>query len=85
MFSFKLSIGKVAFASKDLFTNEAIVTLSPSKKYDLDYFYYYLPLVCDNNATENIYGAKMMNQKIIANMSFALPPLPEQRSRVFKD
>ena len=80
MFSFKLSIGKVAFASKDLFTNEAIVTLSPSKKYDLDYFYYYLPLVCDNNATENIYGAKMMNQKIIANMSFALPPLPEQRS-----
>lgn len=80
IFSFKLSIGKVAFASKDLFTNEAIVTLSPSKKYDLDYFYYYLPLVCDNNATENIYGAKMMNQKIIANMSFALPPLPEQRS-----
>jgi type I restriction enzyme S subunit len=80
MFSFKLSIGKVAFASKDLFTNEAIVTLSTSKKYDLDYFYYYLPLVCDNNATENIYGAKMMNQKIIANMSFALPPLPEQRS-----
>lgn len=80
LFSFKLSIGKVAFAAKDLYTNEAIVSLKPSKKYCLDFFYYYLPIVCFNNATENIYGAKMLNQKIIANMPFALPSLEEQRA-----
>ena len=78
LFSFKLSIGKVAFAEKDLYTNEAIVSLMPSSRYKLDFFYYYLPIVCFNNATENIYGAKMLNQKIISNMIFALPSLEEQ-------
>lgn len=80
LFSFKLSIGKVAFAEKDLYTNEAIVSLIPSSRYILDFFYYYLPIVCLNNATENIYGAKMLNQKIISNMIFALPPKEEQQA-----
>ena len=33
-----------------------------------------------DNATENIYGAKMLNQKIIANMLLVVPPLSEQKS-----
>ncbi len=78
LFSFKLSIGKVAFAGKDLYTNEAIVSILPTKKISLNYLYYILPLVLFNNATENIYGAKMLNQKIINNMLFAFPPLSEQ-------
>lgn len=78
MFSFKLSVGKVAFAEKDLYTNEAIMSISPRNKQNLNYFYYLLPIVTIENATENIYGAKMLNQKLIANMSFPLPPLPEQ-------
>lgn len=80
LFSFKLSIGKVAFAGKDLYTNEAIVTLPPNKTVDLNYFYYLIPKICMDNATENIYGAKMLNQKIIACMIFALPPLSEQQA-----
>jgi len=80
LFSFKLSIGKTAFAGKDLYTNEAIVTIPPRKSIDLNYFYYLLPKVCLENATENIYGAKMLNQKIIANMLFAIPPLSEQQA-----
>lgn len=40
LFSFKLSIGKVAFAGKDLYTNEAIVTIPPRKSIDLGYFYF---------------------------------------------
>lgn len=80
MFSFKLTIGKTAFAEKDLYTNEAIVSIPPHRNVDLVYFYYTVPMICMNNATENIYGAKMLNQKIIANMIFALPPYEEQQS-----
>ena len=80
LFSFKLSIGKTAFAGKDLYTNEAIVSIPPTKYADLNYFYYTLPSVCYNNATENIYGAKMLNQKIIANMLMIFPPLSEQQA-----
>lgn len=80
LFSFKLSIGKTAFAGKNLYTNEAIVTLPPRKSIELDYFYYLIPKVCMDNATENIYGAKMLNQKIIANMLFVVPSLSEQKS-----
>ena len=80
LFSFKLSIGKTAFAGKNLYTNEAIITLPPRKSTELDYFYYLIPKVCMDNATENIYGAKMLNQKIIANMLLVVPPLSEQKS-----
>lgn len=80
LFSFKLSIGKTAFAGKDLYTNEAIVTIPPRKAIDLHYFYYLIPKVCLENATENIYGAKMLNQKIIANMLFAIPSFSEQQA-----
>lgn len=37
-------------------------------------------MVLYNNATENIYGAKMLNQKKIANMQIIVPPLPEQHA-----
>ena len=80
LFSFKLSIGKTAFVGKDSYTNEAIVTIPPTKKVNLDYFFYLIPLVCQNNATENIYGAKMLNQKIIANMLLAIPSFSEQQA-----
>ena len=80
MFSFKLSVGKIAFADKNLYTNEAIVSIPPNNGQCLEYYYYMLPNVLHENATENIYGAKMLNQKIIANMLMVVPPLPEQRA-----
>lgn len=80
MFSFKLSVGKIAFADKDLYTNEAIVSIPPNNGQCLEYYYYMLPNVLHENATENIYGAKMLNQKIIANMLMVVPPLPEQHT-----
>lgn len=80
LFSFKLSVGKIAFAGKDMYTNEAIVSILPNSHYCLEFFYYLLPKVLSLNTTENIYGAKMLNQKIIANIQLPLPPLSEQQA-----
>jgi len=37
-----------------------------------------LPIFLLINATENIYGAKMLNQKLILNAILVSPPLKEQ-------
>lgn len=42
LMSFKLSIGRMAFAGDDLFTNEAIIAIPESNKYNLHFIYYYL-------------------------------------------
>ena len=78
LFSFKLSIGQVSFAGVDLYTNEAIATFLPSSTLDLSFAYYALPLFLVQNAAENIYGAKLLNQQLMRSASFALAPLHEQ-------
>ena len=78
LFSFKLSIGKVAFNLKDLYTNEAIFSISPNEEVNLKFFYYSLPLQVVENANENIYGAKILNQELIRNSNLLLPPKQEQ-------
>lgn len=78
LYSFKLSIGKMAFANCDLYTNEAILSIFPNKKIDLMFFYFMLPKYMDLASTENIYGAKMLNQKLIANALLVQPPVKEQ-------
>lgn len=48
IFSFKLTIGKVAIAGKDLYTNEAIVGIVPKNKEDkllTNYLYHVLPTI----------------------------------------
>ncbi len=78
LYSFKLSIGKMAFTTKDVYTNEAILSIFPNKNIDLEYYYFMLPTYMELAATENIYGAKMLNQKLIANALIIHPPKPEQ-------
>ena len=78
LFSFKLSIGQVSFAGRDLFTNEAIATFLPSATLWLGYAYYAFPIFLVQNAAENIYGARLLNQELIRAASFSLPPVPEQ-------
>ncbi len=78
LYSFKLSVGKVAFAGKDLYTNEAIITILPDDTYDVRYFYYTLPEQLLQNANENIYGAKMLNQELIRNATISFPSREEQ-------
>jgi type I restriction enzyme S subunit len=79
MYSFKLSVGKVAFAGKDIYTNEAIFSIFPDDNLCLQYYYYLLPHSLIFNANENIYGAKILNQEIIKASKLIVPPLYEQQ------
>lgn len=78
LYSFKLSVGKVAFAGKDVFTNEAIFSILPDENLELSYYYYCLPVILIHNANENIYGAKIFNQEVIKNSRLPIPPKAEQ-------
>lgn len=80
LYSFKLSVGKVAFAGKDLYTNEAIaaITLNYNDEVDTSFLYYAISIYLANNANENIYGAKIMNQDTIRNSYVAFPDINEQ-------
>lgn len=79
LYSFKLSVGKVAFAGKDLYTNEAIFSILPDDNNELNYYYYCLPTVLIHNANENIYGAKLLNQDLILNSLLPFPSKEEQQ------
>ncbi len=80
LFSFKLSVGQVSFAGRDMYTNEAIATFLPTPFARLDYLYYALPFFVSKNAVENIYGAKLLNQELIRSAPIVLPTNNEQRA-----
>lgn len=73
LFSFKLSVGRVAFAGDKLFTNEAIWAFTKQSKIPLHYLYYYLPLHLVKASGKNAFGAKFLNQNILDNYIFVLP------------
>lgn len=80
LYSFKLSVGKTAFATEDVYTNEAIFSIYPSDNLNLSYFYYLLGNSLIHNANENIYGAKILNQELIKSSKLLVPPEDEQSS-----
>ncbi|MFM5063301.1 restriction endonuclease subunit S [Aeromonas veronii] len=80
LFSFKLSIGLVSIVGEDMYTNEAIATFLPSETFNISYMYWAAPLFIPQNAEENIYGAKLLNQERIGNASFVLPTPKEQQT-----
>lgn len=77
LYSFKLSVGKVAFLGKEMFTNEAIASFANSPNICLA-FLYYSSMFIEENANRNIYGAKILNQDLIKNAHIVFPPLIEQ-------
>ena len=79
LYSFKLSVGNVAFAGDNLYTNEAIASFSPNTGY-LPFLYYTAPLFIVFNANTNIYGANILNQELIKNAIVPFPPLSVQQS-----
>lgn len=79
LFSFKLSIGQVSFAGRDLYTNEAIATFPPQPGINARWAYWAFPIYIPLNASENIYGAKLLNQELIRSADILVPPVDEQQ------
>ena len=84
LMSFKLTIGKMAFAGDDLFTNEAIIAIPQNEDYDLHFLYYYL-LQYDwrtlTEGNEKVKGATL-NKQSIGKILLPIIPIDEQRSIV---
>lgn len=74
LLSFKLSIGKLAFAGTDLYTNEAIAALPIKNRnlIDANYLYYalkFVPLSSGNNAAKG----ETLNKKSLADVRVPVP------------
>lgn len=86
--SFKLTLGRLAFAGRDLFTNEAIAALEIIDE-DLitkEFLYYSLQHFDWHKAAENDVKLKGMtlNKAKLREIVVHFPPLPEQRRIVKK-
>lgn len=78
LYTFKLSVGQVAFTTYDVYTNEAIASFVKNENLNLN-FLYYSSFLIEYYANENIYGAKILNQTLINNSFTIFPPIQEQQ------
>lgn len=80
LFSFKLTIGKMAFAGKDLYTNEAIAALTPKDPNQLCKYFLRLALLQIDASTGSSHAVKgrTLNRAGLERLQIPLPPLPEQ-------
>lgn len=79
MMSFKLTIGRVARAGIDLYTNEAIAAFEPlNGTVTDDYLYYILPIAAETSETDQAVKGKTLNKEKLLKIAVPIPPLPEQ-------
>jgi type I restriction enzyme M protein len=84
LISFKLSIGKLAIAGCDLYTNEAIAGLN-SKNINIIknlYLYYYLMSYDFKNAGTGLIGTGSMNSKSLGELIIPVPPIEYQEKYI---
>jgi type I restriction enzyme, S subunit len=84
LFSFKLTVGKVAFAGADLYTNEAIAAFDPKEaeenNINLDYLSMVLPIAARADTTKNSMGASLLSKDRIYDLKIPVPDtIIEQR------
>ena len=84
--SFKLTLGRLAFAGRNLYTNEAIASLTilDEKEITKEYLYWYLTYFDWDKAAkgeEKIKG-KTLNKKKLNVLPVVIPPLSEQKKIV---
>jgi len=77
--SFKLSVGKVAIAKSDLYTNEAIMAFNVKPGYDIlpEYVYYYLKGYKWQGSNRAVMGVTL-NKASISQGNFKYPDSQEQ-------
>ena len=81
LFSFKLSIGKTAFAGCDLYTNEAIAGLIPKDIQTMDkrFLRYALSTIELGDGAVQAVKGKTLNLTSISQLAVPVPPLSEQQ------
>lgn len=80
--SFKLSIGKTAITSEEMYTNEAIMAFVSNGTYDIDTDYLY-HLCCGTEWTEGTNKAVMgltLNKATLSEKRISLPEITEQKN-----
>ena len=81
--SFKLTLGRLAYAGRDLFTNEAIASLSILNQQEISkaYLYWYLTFFDWQEAAAGSHKVKgkTLNKAKLKVLPVSLPPLPEQK------
>ena len=84
--SFKLTLGRLAFAGRDLFTNEAIaaLTIFDERELSKEFLFYFLHFFDWDKATEGDVKlkGKTLNKAKLKEMAVHFPPLPEQQRLV---
>ncbi len=83
LLSFKLTLGRVSFAGRNLYTNEAIASLL-NLKVDKNYLFYYFSHFDWMRATEGDHKIKgrTLNKAKLKDLSIPVPPLSVQREIV---
>jgi type I restriction enzyme S subunit len=79
LMSFKLTIGRVAVAGRDLYTNEAIAALIFDKTAHSDFFFQYMPTFALGGDAEQAVKGKTLNKGKLATLPIILPPIAEQQ------
>lgn len=80
LMSFKLTIGRMGFAKRDLYPNEAIVMIEPdSLKTSKDYLYNYLGQKDLSAGTGKAIKGATLNSRSLALIDLVLPPPDEQK------
>ncbi len=85
LFGFKLSIGKIAFAGKDLYTNEAIAGLVPTdNRLKSRYLYYILRQMDFSTYGQPAAKGLTLNKKLIESIKIPLLTPEEQEKVIVK-
>jgi type I restriction enzyme, S subunit len=86
LMSFKLTLGRTAFAGCDLFTNEAIASLPIKDETVLNKYFlkYALATIDLEKEVDNAVKGKTLNKQKLKNLEIPLPPLEEQKRIVAK-
>lgn len=81
LLTFKLTIGKVAIAGKDLYTNEAIAAFTIKDKNILldEYLYIALQAIDYSSKTDKAVKGETLNKAKLKDLTIALPPIQAQK------
>ncbi len=79
LMSFKLTIGRLAFAGRDLYTNEAISAIKPIRDICPEFLYYGLQHWNLTGDSDQAVKGVTLNKQKLQEIPCLLPPLPEQK------